>query len=133
MREPRPGLAWSRQRVRRRATYAAWMASVEWLAQRRRWWVAWVAAHGAEPTCVACGAPWTLRHGDLHHRSYDRLGHERPDDVSAMCRACHGLLHAILESSPAWRQMDRAQASDLIVARLRRDACTKGVEDGRRR
>jgi predicted HNH restriction endonuclease len=105
------------------------MASPAWLARRERWREAWVAAHGAEPTCVACGAPWTLRHGDLHHRSYARLGRERHDDLTPMCRACHVVLHRVLESTPAWRRMDRAQAGDVIIARLRRDTRRQGGED----
>ena len=125
MRDPRPGLAWSKRRVRRRGAYASWMASGEWLARRRAWRAAWVATHGTEPRCVACGGPWSLFHGDLHHRSYDRLGAERDCDLIALDRACHNRLHAILESSPAWRRLGRAQATDVIVARLRRSATSR--------
>jgi hypothetical protein len=60
-----------------------------------------------------------LHSGDLHHRNYDRLGHERFDDLIPLCRACHEQLHRTLESTPAWRRMGRAQASDVIIARLR--------------
>jgi hypothetical protein len=82
MRDPRPGLAWSKRRVSRRANHAGWMISRKWQARRQRWLHAWVAAHqGAEPSCGACDRRWTLRHGDLHHRSYDRLGHERNHDL----------------------------------------------------
>jgi len=26
---------------------------------------------------------------DVHHRTYERLGHERPEDLRALCRTCH--------------------------------------------
>lgn len=28
---------------------------------------------------------------DAHHRTYERLGHERPDDITVLCRDCHEL------------------------------------------
>lgn len=30
---------------------------------------------------------------DLHHITYARLGHERPEDVLELCRDCHDLAH----------------------------------------
>jgi hypothetical protein len=79
-----------------------------------------VARHGCEPVCVVCGKAWTLSKGDLHHRSYERLGAEQWSDVLPMDRACHDRLHAIYESNPAWRRLGRARATDLIVTHLRR-------------
>ena len=84
-----------------------------------------MAAQGAEPRCVACGGSWSLRHGDLHHRSYARQGAEADCDLIPLDRACHDRLHAILESSPAWRRLGRAEATDAIVARLRRFATAR--------
>lgn len=125
MRDPRAGLPWSRRRVRRRGDYAAWMASSAWLVRRAAWRDAWVATDGAEPHCVACGGPWSLSAGDLHHRSYARLGAEADGDLIPLDRACHDRLHLILESSPAWRRLGREHATDVIVARLRqRQTCT---------
>ncbi len=119
MRDPRPGLPWSRRRVCRRGEYAAWMASAAWQARRRQWLDNWMTAHRTEPTCVVCGGPWSLRRGDLHHRSYDRLGHETNRDLLPLDRACHTQLHQILDSNPAWGRPGRPQATDVIVARLR--------------
>jgi hypothetical protein len=28
---------------------------------------------------------------DAHHRTYDRLGHERPEDITVLCHDCHEL------------------------------------------
>ena len=122
MRDPRPGIDWSRQRLACRVAYASWMGSPEWLDWRRRWRERWVCRHDGEPACVVCGKTWTLTNGDLHHRSYDRLGGERWFDVIPLCRRCHDILHVIYESNPAWRRLGRARATDLIVAHLHRAA-----------
>lgn len=116
MRDLRPGVPWSG----RRAAYRAWMASPAWLAARTRWHHTWIAVFGAEPACLVCGAPWTLRAGDLHHRTYARLGHERFTDLVPLCRQpCHEQVHAVLDAIPGWRRAGRAAASDAIIARLR--------------
>ena len=122
MREPRPGIAWSRQRLRRRAAYVTWMTSAAWLAHRRQWHAAWVAHYGEPPRCVSCGEPWALRHGDLHHRTYDHLGAERFAELVPLCRPCHARLHRVIESSPAWRKLARPRAADAAIALLRRHA-----------
>lgn len=28
---------------------------------------------------------------DAHHRTYERLGHERPEDITVLCHDCHEL------------------------------------------
>jgi 5-methylcytosine-specific restriction endonuclease McrA len=45
--------------------------------------------------CADCGKQRKL---DVHHVTYDRLGNERPEDLVALCRACHNARHKI---SPA--------------------------------
>lgn len=120
MREPRVGLRWSRQRIRRREQYGGYMDSPEWFARRERWVLEFRAAHdGQEPVCCVCGAKWTLRQGDLHHRSYARLGAEAWQDLIPMCREHHEALHTLMERNPAWRKVPRQQATDLLVAHLR--------------
>jgi hypothetical protein len=104
------------------------MSSDEWLAWRERWWQAWVAAHHSEPRCMVCAGPWSLRRDDLHHRSYDRLGAERYEDLIPLDRACHDRLHRILESTPTWQRVGREHATDVIVARLRRSTTPRGPE-----
>lgn len=79
----------------------------------------WTARHGREPSCVVCDATWTLRAGHLHHRTYHRIGHETASHLIPLCRNCHHVMRQVLESTPSWRRLDRAQATDLIVAALR--------------
>jgi hypothetical protein len=122
VRDPRRGLAWSLRRLQRRLAYRDYMTSFAWLARRERWVAEWTARHGTEPCCLACGGPWSLARDDLHHRSYARLGHEAHGDLTPLCRACHREVHRILESDRSWRRLDRAQATDLIVAALRHRA-----------
>ena len=120
MRNPRPGLGWSRRRVQRREQYGGYMDSVAWFRRRERWVREFTAANdGQEPVCIVCGCKWTLRHGDLHHRTYARLGGEAWQDLIPMCREHHDALHALMERNPAWRRLRREQATDLIVAYLR--------------
>jgi predicted HNH restriction endonuclease len=95
------------------------MDSPAWYRQRELWADEWTARHGREPSCSVCDATWTLRDGDLHHRTYVRLGHERRTDLVPLCRACHDDLHRVLESDPSWRRLGRAQATDLIIIVLR--------------
>ena len=40
--------------------------------------------------CQVCSRPKKL---EAHHRTYDRVGHERPEDVTVLCSECHDLFH----------------------------------------
>lgn len=40
--------------------------------------------------CQRCGAVEGL---EVHHRTYARLGRERPEDLVVLCRRCHGGAH----------------------------------------
>jgi hypothetical protein len=120
MRDPRLGVPWSRARLSRRGRYATYIDSAEWRARRDTWRDEWVDRYGIEPVCLVCGGRWTLHHGDLHHRSYDRLGAERFDDLVPLCRAHHSELHNLWDASPAWRCLGRPAATIGIIATLRR-------------
>ena len=130
MRDPRPGTGWSRQRILRRVAYGCWMASRQWLEVRRRWHAEWVDRLGCEPVCVVCGIEWGLPTGDLHHRTYRRLGQERFEDLSPVCRDCHDRIHLVLDSNPQWLHLDRGQANDLIIAFLRKATTEAHKEHG---
>jgi hypothetical protein len=120
MRPARPGSRWSRARLERRGRYAAYIDSEAWLQRRDRWYEQWVQRRGSEPVCLVCGQPWTLRSGDLHHRSYDRLGGEAFTDLLPLCREDHAALHDLWDCSPGWRKLGRSQATIGIIHALRR-------------
>lgn len=40
--------------------------------------------------CQVCNSPRSL---DVHHRTYERLGYERPEDVICLCHDCHATYH----------------------------------------
>ncbi len=119
MRDPRPGIAWSGRRVATRVAYHDYMTGLAWARRRRAWRAGWLAAHDNEPVCQICAEPWTLTRGDLHHRSYRRLGRETDRDLIPLCRRCHSALHVLLET-PQWLRLGRARATDSLVAVLRR-------------
>jgi len=119
MREPRVGIVWNQSRVRRRSLYGTYMDSPVWWVTRKWWGETYLQVFGHDPTCAACGADWTVRHDDLHHRSYERLGHERFGDLVALCRWCHSKVHRRLESSESLRRLGRTTATDLIVRRMK--------------
>jgi hypothetical protein len=96
------------------------MASSAWKRRRQAWWRAQVEVNNGEPVCAVCSRTWSVRDGDLHHRTYRRLGREADADLIPLCRTpCHQRVHQILESNPAWLRAGRADATDVIVARMR--------------
>ena len=115
---PRAGI--SQGRGARRRLYAAYMASGGWQLRRRAWLRQWRATHpDTDPACMVCERAWTLA-DDLHHASYDQLGHEPDTNLLPMCRPCHQALHRILDRSGHWRTMPRRAATTRIITNLRR-------------
>lgn len=68
-----------------RVDYRAYIQSDEWKAR------ATAAKEAAGWRCQVCNRPSTAVVLDAHHRTYERLGHERPDDITVLCRDCHEL------------------------------------------
>ncbi len=69
------------------AEYLDYLASPEWRAKRM------LALKRAGFCCQLCnygGAPL-----DVHHRTYARLGDERVEDLTVLCRKCHDAFHAL--------------------------------------
>lgn len=57
---------------------------------------AWQARADAAKTradwrCQVCNRPSSAVPLNAHHRTYERLGHERPEDITVLCRDCHEL------------------------------------------
>lgn len=67
-----------------RNKYQAYIASDAWRQKSE------AARRRADHRCSVCGAEGNL---ETHHLTYERLGNERPEDLTVLCRACHSLEH----------------------------------------
>jgi hypothetical protein len=73
----------------RRVDYYEYIASPEWkakaeAAKKRAGYRCQVCNHGRDEGAIL----------DAHHRTYKRLGHEKPEDITVLCRDCHELYEA---------------------------------------
>lgn len=66
-------------------TYAAYLHSSHWKKTRQ------IALQTAQYKCQACSTKEEVL--DVHHNSYDRLGHEEASDLIVLCRPCHAKVH----------------------------------------
>lgn len=66
--------------------YAHYLRSPHWKQIRGRY----RATRWLPQECI-CGEPRT----DLHHMTYERVGAERLEDLIALCRNCHVMVHAL--------------------------------------
>lgn len=69
--------------------YVDYLRTPHWRSIRRD------ALRRADGRCQLCNSP-PHRHQPLnvHHRTYERRGAERPEDVIVLCRACHERHHS---------------------------------------
>jgi hypothetical protein len=65
--------------------YGEYLETPEW-RYRRRQLIKW-----REYKCERCSDHRGLL--NVHHRTYERLGNEDPDDLEVLCRACDALEH----------------------------------------
>jgi 5-methylcytosine-specific restriction endonuclease McrA len=91
--------------------YVTYRLSLEWADQCRR------ALQWAEHRCQLCYADETAALS-VHHRTYERLGAERPADLTVLCWRCHAAFHVLLERAPeGWvRAIEYADALESEVA-----------------
>jgi len=47
--------------------------------------------------CQVCNTTGNFRTLHAHHRTYDRLGNERPEDITVLCERCHTFFHTIIK------------------------------------
>ena len=52
------------------------------------------AKERADWKCQVCNRPKHEVVLDAHHRTYERLGRELPEDITVLCRDCHSLYEA---------------------------------------
>lgn len=80
--------------------YRAYLASREWGLLKRQ------VRERSGGKCERCGAPQEV----THHVTYERLGHERLDDLLAVCKQCHDYLSGITDLDPVGeRQLSDAE------------------------
>lgn len=68
-------------------SYADYLASDHWRQTRKR------ALIRAENRCQLCNQSKRL---EVHHRTYERLGSERPMDLTVLCGRCHSIFHRLM-------------------------------------
>lgn len=74
----------------RRAVYAEYLESTVWQGKRVG------ALERAGDRCQVCNSDKQL---NVHHRTYERVGDEAPEDLTVLCRSCHETHHGIGEPS----------------------------------
>ena len=86
--------------------YREYLESDEW-ARRRA-----AALERAEHRCQLCNNPELLQ---VHHRTYERVGRERPEDLIVLCGGCHVRHHG---RSPDGSRATRRQLIDQQILHL---------------
>ena len=67
--------------------YYEYIQSPEWHL------VSYTAKVNAGWRCRVCNLAGNYSNLHTHHRTYERLGNERPDDLTVLCADCHKLFH----------------------------------------
>ena len=76
--------ACQRAGARTQLPYSEYLKTEGWKVRRAK------ALARAEHRCQVCNSDKRL---EIHHRTYERLGHERDADLVVLCRSCHQLFH----------------------------------------
>jgi len=93
--------------------YKKYLASPDWQARRNK------ALDRAGHKCQVCSRRMGL---DVHHNSYERLGHEVDTDLTVLCRRCHDLYHNCLPKPRAELVPTKghvpARVDELVIAQV---------------
>lgn len=73
-------------------SYREYLESDEWRRKRAE------AIDRAGGRCVICA--YSGRNLDVHHRSYENIGNEGPEDLVVLCRLCHTRHHKAIRPLP---------------------------------
>lgn len=84
--------------------YKNYLTSPSWKKTRRK------ALERSGYRCQVCNAANTQL--DVHHRTYDRLGHEFDSDLTVLCNDCHSKFHDKLAAPVVPYVEPKALASD---------------------
>ena len=96
----------------RRMRYSEYLRTAHWERVRT------VALEEAGHACELCGHADRL---EVHHRTYERLGFERPGDLIALCSDCHRDHHKALV-------LRAIRASEAAPARVSVDEVARRVK-----
>jgi hypothetical protein len=77
---------------------------------RSQWWLDLRQAYEAHPRAPHCCAVCAAPRYQLHHRTYENLGHEHVADLVALCDSHHQALHR------AWRTHRRYHPEDTLAS-----------------
>lgn len=72
----------------RRMRYGDYLRTPHWEDVRFQ------AIRHANWLCEQCGRSGTGVTLHVHHKTYERLGHEKPEDLMVLCDSCHREIHA---------------------------------------
>jgi hypothetical protein len=67
------------------AEYRTYLSSSHWIQKRVE------ILQQANGLCEICSQPAN----QVHHLHYRSIGNEQPEDLMAVCRECHELIHAL--------------------------------------
>lgn len=84
-RQPMRGEEELEKKKKRKEFYDEYMLSEEWAK------VSEEAKERAGYCCQLCNSSYYLQ---VHHRTYENIGHELPGDLTVLCRTCHQEYHA---------------------------------------
>lgn len=88
--------------------YEEYLKSKHWQKVKRRFF-----SDPSRKKCAVCGIKHNL---DLHHKTYENLGHEKLDDLIPLCRAHHELVHEYLDKA---KELGLSYNTDDIVRKYR--------------
>ncbi len=69
----------------KRMPYEEYLNTLEWGEKRAK------ALDRAEYRCQVCNSPDGLQ---VHHRTYENKGEEKPEDLTVLCEKCHSIYHS---------------------------------------
>ena len=114
--KPRP----SNPEYLRALPYEQYLRTAHWRELRAEVLARW------QGRCENCGEPAC----QVHHKTYERLGCERPSDLQPLCRRCHEALHGFGPSRPP---KSASPTTTLSPSRGRSPAGTSGESGSRQK
>jgi len=88
--------------------YSEYLRSPKWSLKRKQ------ALAQAGEKCERCGqSKWTVRL-EVHHLTYERLGHEDLNDLQVLCKECHILADKQREEDDKLKKLYEKKSSSLV-------------------